>query len=247
MIILLVVAGLNARAQNIEVFTVKNLHTVTTKVKDKSSGQPAAGRHLYLSVPGPVFDFRVATTDADGNAVFLVKNIERSKQVIIQANNVTDSNLVIETTTPIAKVFEGDGHAARVNEVGDTLPFYGKADKDYVLDEYVRFPTMEEVLREFVLEVKVKKSKDRFRIEVLNVPYNVFFDREPLVLLDGIPVFDTNVLMALDPLKIRNIQVVSRKYYFGSMVLPGIVSLNTYDGTLAGYQLPPAAVVREIR
>jgi hypothetical protein len=52
--------------------------------------------------------------------------------------------------------------------------------------------------------------------------------------------------MAIDPLKIRNIQVVSKKYYFGSKVLNGIVSFTSYDGDLAGYSIPHQAQVRDV-
>lgn len=231
---------------DVEVETMKNLYTIHAKLIDKTTGKPAAGRTGFVSVPGRVFEFRMATSDSVGNIVFLIKNYESAKQLIFQTDGVTDSNLVFELQQPIAERFPTEKYPRRIHEVGDTLPFFGKSDKDYLLDDYVRFPTMEEVLREFILEVRVRKQRDRFRIEVLNVPYNGFFTNEPLVLLDGVPVFDTNILMSIDPLKIRNIQVVSKKYYFGSKVLSGIVSFTSYDGDLAGYVIPRQAQVREL-
>jgi hypothetical protein len=231
---------------DVPVQTVKDLYTIHAKLIDKTTGKPAGGKTGYVSVPGRVFEFRMATSDSAGNIVFLIKNYESARQLVFQTDESKDSNLVFELRNPIAEKFPAEKYPTRIKEVGDTLPFFGKADRDYLLDDYVRFPTMEEVLREFVLEVKVRKQRDRFRIEVLNVPYNVFFNTEPLVLLDGVPVFDTNVLMAIDPLKIRNIQVVSKKYYFGSKVLNGIVSFTSYDGDLAGYSIPHQAQVRDV-
>jgi hypothetical protein len=232
---------------DVEVQTTKDLYTIHAKLVDKRTGAAAGNKTGYVSVPGRVFEFRTSVSDSAGNIVFLVKNLESSKQLVFQVNNVTDSNLVFELNDPVAEKFNTEKFPKRIKEVGDTLPFYGKSDKDYLLDDYVRFPTMEEVLREFVASVRVRKQKNKFRIEVLNVPYNVFFDTEPLILLDGVPVFDSDILMAIDPLKIRNIQVVARKYYFGSKVLNGIVSFTSYDGDLAGYQLPPQAQVRDVR
>jgi hypothetical protein len=225
---------------------MKDLYTIHARLVDKTTGKPAADKTGYVSVPGRVFEFRMAVSDSAGNIVFLIKNYESARQLVFQTDVIKDSNLIFELREPIAEKFVADKYPTRIKEVGDTLPFFGKADRDYLLDDYVRFPTMEEVLREFVLEVKVRKQRDHFRIEVLNVPYNVFFSNEPLVLLDGVPVFDTNVLMAMDPLKIRNIQVVSKKYYFGSNVLSGIVSLTSYDGDLAGYSIPRQAQVRDV-
>ena len=127
----------------------------------------------------------------------------------------------------------------------DTTNFYGIPDKEYKLDDYTRFITMEEVMREFVSEVRVRRQQDQFHFQVSNHPYKVFFEEDPLVLLDGVPVFDIGKMIAFDPLKIRKIDVVSQTYYHGPMVNYGIVSYQSYDGDLAGFQLDPSALVVE--
>jgi hypothetical protein len=104
---------------------------------------------------------------------------------------------------------------------------------------------MEEVMREFVSEVRLKKQQDVFQLAVLNQPYKVFFDKEPLVLLDGVPVFDIARIISFDPLKIKRIDVVTQRYYHSQMVNHGIVSYKTYHGDLAGFQLDPASLVVE--
>ena len=43
----------------------------------------------------------------------------------------------------------------------DTLAFYYEPYKTYLLDNYTRFTTMEEVLREYVVEVNVGKEGKR--------------------------------------------------------------------------------------
>ncbi len=231
---------------DVPVQTMKDPYTIHAKLVDRSTGAPASGKTGYVSVPGRVFEFRTATSDSLGNIIFLIRNFESARQLVFQTNVLIDSNIVFELNDPIAEKFVTEKYPVRIKEVGDTLPFFGKADKDYLLDDYVRFPTMEEVLREFVTEVRVRKQRDKYRIEVLNVPYKLFFENEPLVLLDGLPVFDTNILMSIDPLKIRNIQVVAKRYYFGSKVLSGIVSFTSYDGDLAGYAIPRQAQVRDV-
>ncbi len=49
----------------------------------------------------------------------------------------------------------------------DTIPFYGKPEKKYALDNYVRFPTMEEVLREYVTEINVYRRNKNFSIALI--------------------------------------------------------------------------------
>jgi hypothetical protein len=39
--------------------------------------------------------------------------------------------------------------------ITDSLPFYGLPETEYKLDDYKRFTTMEEVLREYVTQINV--------------------------------------------------------------------------------------------
>jgi len=130
----------------------------------------------------------------------------------------------------------------------DTLPFYYQPYKTYLLDNYTRFTTIEEVLREYVLEVNVTKRDKEFHLSTFDAPgYALLnmqpsqrmFDKDPLVLLDGVPVFNMNKIMTYDPLKVQKLEVVASKYIWGPIVADGIVSFTTYKGDLPGYSLNP--------
>ena len=125
----------------------------------------------------------------------------------------------------------------------DTTGFYGRPDFRYMLDDYTRFTTMEEVLREYVNPINVARPGGKFHLYVIDDPRRVLFKEDPLVLLDGVPVFDMDQIMAYDPLKIRKLEVVSRKYYYGPMVNPGIASFTTYKGNLEDFHLDPRAII----
>jgi hypothetical protein len=127
----------------------------------------------------------------------------------------------------------------------DTLPFYGKPDKQYLLDDYTRFPTMEEVMREYVAEVHVRKQQDQYHYDVLNNVYKDFFRTDPLVLLDGIPIWDINKIVDFNPLQVRKLDVVTHKYYMGNQTYNGITSYTTYKGDLSGFKLNPGAIELE--
>jgi len=95
----------------------------------------------------------------------------------------------------------------------DSVPFYGKPDEKYLLDDFTRFPTMEEVMREYVPGVMVRKRKDQFHFLTLDHDDNVLFRDNPLVLLDGVPVFSINKIMNYDPRKVRKLEVMTHKYF----------------------------------
>jgi hypothetical protein len=116
----------------------------------------------------------------------------------------------------------------------DTIPFYGTADEIYFLDDYTRFPVMEEVMREYVKGVWVRKRQGKFYFIVLDNINKSVFKQGPLILLDGVPMFDMNKIMAIDPRKIKRIDVLAREYYLGTNTFHGIVSYFTYTGDLAG-------------
>ncbi|WP_205319128.1 hypothetical protein [Runella rosea] len=127
----------------------------------------------------------------------------------------------------------------------DTLAFYGIPDEKYFLDAFTRFPTVEEVLREYVPGVGVRKRRGKFYFLVFDkLQPSVFFEEDPLMLVDGVPVFDTDKIMAFDPLKIKKLEVITGIYYLGPMAFSGIVSFSTYKGDLAGFPLDPRALVQ---
>ncbi|WP_266363994.1 hypothetical protein [Tellurirhabdus rosea] len=121
----------------------------------------------------------------------------------------------------------------------DSLPFFGTADERYRLDDYTRFTTMEDVFREYVPGIQARKRREGYRLQVLNLPYKMFFETTPLVLVDGVPTFDMDKLMAVSPLKMQRLEVVTRQYFLGPLVFSGIANFSTYKGDLAGFRLDP--------
>jgi hypothetical protein len=125
----------------------------------------------------------------------------------------------------------------------DTTAFYFKPDKTYLLDDYVRFTTVEEILREYVPEVNVRRRNGKFYLPVFDNTRREFFIVDPLILLDGVPVLDPDKIMSYDPLKMRKLEVLARMYFYGSMFFGGIINFTTYKGDLNGYELEADATV----
>jgi hypothetical protein len=120
--------------------------------------------------------------------------------------------------------------------------FYGQPSHSFKLDAYTRFNTMDEILREITTDVKIRKKDNRNYLRVFNNPKQVYFDTDPLVLLDGVPVFNIEKLVAFSPLKINSVDVVAAKFFTGPIENDGVVSFITYDGDLGGYSLDAGAL-----
>jgi hypothetical protein len=110
---------------------------------------------------------------------------------------------------------------------GHEIPFYGKPDALYLMNDYVRFTTVEEIFREYITLVGIQIRKHH----LLPVVYDVQADRKPftglpLVLVNGVPVFDFDRLMAMNADDFYSIGVIGKKYYFGYQMFYGVIDIR---------------------
>jgi hypothetical protein len=143
----------------------------------------------------------------------------------------------------VQNIYTGDKLKQQYLSLTDTTSTFNGAQKQYLLDNYVRFTTMEEVLREVTREVLVVKNKDQFRFRVTNVDY--FMDKQPFLIFDGVPIYNPNTVIAADPLKVRMVEVIPHQYLRGDAVEYGVISFTTYKGDLGGVEINPKALVMD--
>lgn len=128
----------------------------------------------------------------------------------------------------------------------DTANFYGQPDKRYLLDDYTRFTTMEEVMREYVREARVHNSKGKFTLNLQSDQANqLFFDDPPLLMVDGVPISDFSGIIHFDPLKIRKIEIVTKRHLLNDSLFNGIINYSTYQGDLSGFPVDRNATIEE--
>jgi len=236
-----------------------------------ASGAPSGGMITYLSTPGKNIRLYLARSSVAGTLVYEMKDFFGPRKVVVQTNIEVDTTSRIEITSPYSEAFstyrfpEFDLAEGLKNPIGqrsldmqlqniffeknihflspaiDTVAFYGKPDEKYLLDDFTRFPTMEEVMREYVPGVMVRRRKEKFHFLTVDMSNHTLYRDNPLVLLDGVPVFDINKIMNYDPRKVRKLDVMTRKYFLGSLSFEGVVSYTTYRGDLRDFELDPHA------
>lgn len=238
-------------------------HLITAQITEKESGKAADRVPVYITFMGNPVNTYVSQSQ-EGRILFETEPITGNRSLIAQSDPNSKGVFRIELDDPffdkasfvaprfnltsqqiqaleqrsihmqVQNLFYGN---ADVREA--TYPykaFYGKPDETYQLDDYTRFPTLEEVMREYVPGIRVKKRKDDFHLSIIDQVNKASFSDDPLVLVDGVPVFDINKLMEIDPLKLKQLDVIKKRWYLNAMAYDGIVSFTSYKGDLAAYQ-----------
>jgi hypothetical protein len=121
----------------------------------------------------------------------------------------------------------------------DSLPFFGKAEFSYLLDDYKRFTTMEEVLREYVTRVNVVLRNGKLYMSVFDEQTQQVYHDGIMLLLDGVLLHDYNSIFSYDPLKVKKLDVIPKRYLFGSRVFSGVLSFETQEGKFSAFELDP--------
>jgi len=147
----------------------------------------------------------------------------------------------------VSRAFNSDSLSPLNPGPPDSNGVFGPASEVVFLDDYTRFHTLEEVFREFVKTVMVRKKGDTLHLHCLDLFDSApkFMEEDPLVLVDGIPVLDNKALFDIDPLRIRKVSVLARRFYDGPAIFSGVVSMETYAGDLAGIKLDENALVTD--
>ncbi len=249
---------------------------ITGKLTNIKTGAVAADISAYMGIVGKRVQFYTSKSDSAGNILFNTRDLYGTGEAVFSTNTMTDSIYHIEIQNPFSenyskyklpgwqvnKSLAGDllnhstamqvqnifaGNATKqfyIPQV-DSTNFYGKAEKSYKLDDYTRFTTMEEVLREYIREVGVSHEQKKFHVSVLTYDRG-YLDNNPLVIYDGVPVFDMDKLMAIDPLKVNRLDAINQHYYIGPVQHDGILNLTSYKGDLVGYDIDPHALVMDL-
>jgi hypothetical protein len=240
---------------------------ITGIARDEASGALADSSKVFLSVAGTNPVFRVVKTDRKGNFQFAVNDLYGTHPIIFQTSgyNVqlndpfdvrinslpvkdfspgksTEQTLTVSNIhTQVERAFQNPNNFVRI--LPDTIKFYGKPSVSYLLDDYVRFPTLEDVFREYVPGIIVRRPGKKAQVYVVNNASELFFTEEPLILLDGVPVLDTDMLLATDAATVKSVSMVYNKYFIGSVAYNGIVDISTYKGNFGGFDIDPKALV----
>lgn len=240
---------------------------LNTSNTNASSNQTLAP---FISFLGKDIRFFAGKIGKDNKVYFITKNIGGSNEAVTTISNDIDfaDNYKIELESPFisnhgqkalpALVLEGDVETLNKRSMAmqvlysytsDSLNrfkssanlFNYKPNYSYLLEEYRKFATMQEVVTEFVAFVSFKTlNKQRYiSIDSDNTGYS---HGKTLVLLDNIPLMNHEILFNYNPQNIKKIDVYMGRFVFGERWFEGILNFSTHNGDYP--ELKPDASTR---
>ncbi len=219
---------------------------------------------VNLSIPGEAYQVRVSEVDPSGNFILGFDAPEKRGEgyLSVMGGRSSDYSIVMENefydNYPSYTFMPIDLDSARIasilrrsinNQIENAYYLPVSVDtlkkevrqissfKSYRLDDYTRFPTIRDTFLEYIPEVSISKneSKNEFLLKILDFKPGPSAENFPtLLLLDGAPITQKEIL-DISPFLIERIDILNRKYFFGSIGINGIISFHTFDDDLAGY------------
>ncbi len=126
----------------------------------------------------------------------------------------------------------------KLETVRDTIPFYGSEGSEFTFSEYVKLPNMKEFLFEIILGViNVKENKTD---KIILVEENTLkrIGPDPLILIDGIPVTESEIVIGLDAEKVESVRIVRNKFFYKNQVFDGIMDISSIYADGSVFNLP---------
>lgn len=236
---------------------------------DLGTNQPASvpGVISLLSFPGKNIQLYNGQTNTNGNVTFYTNRTNGKKEVAVTAISTTDKKYRIDLQPPFATHAVKPLPALQIDTTwqhyllqrslgvqviqaytADSLNrtdvaepyFMPKPYKSYALDEYTRFPFLEEIFTEFIPIARINKAGGKRSISVLTEQMNTFTKGNTLVLFDNIPIINQEEVCNYNPLLLKKIDVYLGHYIFGGQLFDGIISFSTYKGDFQGITLDAA-------
>jgi len=233
-------------------------HIVSGNLVNVETGQIEYDKDVipFISYIGDKIRFFTGQINEDGNVLFYTKRVDGTKEISTSVQSISGKSYRVDVEPPFETQHSKKGlqrlvldsaykHQLLDRSVAlqalytytndflnqfeqDDAYFSYKPQNSYLLDEYTRFVTMEDVITEFVNQVRIRKTQGKSYISLYREDIG-FSTGNSLVLLDGVPVLDHTIILKYNPILVRKLDVYYDRYVLGGQVFDGIISFYTYN------------------
>ncbi len=111
----------------------------------------------------------------------------------------------------------------------------------YHLDDYTRFPSLEEVIVEIIPELRLGSAHGRRELKMITpdaVHARKILRDNILVLLDGVVIDDISLLEGMDAMLLQDVDVYPQSFVIGGLSFNGVVNFVTSKNYVKALQFP---------
>lgn len=229
---------------------------ITGVVLNTKNQKPAANIKVALSIPSKNFIFKTTKTNNFGVFYFDLNNENVGEKMILQASSSKKESYAIKLSEKVKFDYsklqfnniilsekdkkyiqkkseqiqiENAYRQAKQDSIISTVAkvtFY-KPDYSYVLNDYKRFPSIEETMVEVIDHTWVKTRRKKHTFYVRDYKSTGKEDILPLVLIDGILIQNHEDLYDYDIKKVHTINIITDKFMFDNELYGGVISVLT--------------------
>jgi len=247
-------------------------HIITGKIVPLQNPLPNTANERMvpvLSFPGDKLYLFEGQKDDTDNVSFFTTSTAGVKEVLTTAYTPNENLFRIDLQSPFVEQHVNkqlpaikidstlfDGLAERTvalqalyyytkDEVSSDRPadfrFNMNPIQTYILDEWTRFNSMGELTIEFITKLRFRRNEQQ-KWEMTIFTDDMIWGR-PLVFLDGVPIFDHDVIYRYDPLLVERVNVYSGEHIYGGMKFDGIAEFLTYNHNYPGLTTNPSTQI----
>jgi hypothetical protein len=250
---------------------------MTGQAVNSSDGLPAPYATIYVSVLGAEKDFFCNYSDSSGRFYFSFPDYTGYRDLFVSTyhSEYNDLELLIDRDfsqdvlqLPSYSVQPDDSLTDVITEMSvnaqisqqyypsravvpqadesEELLFYGNPVSKIYFDDFIRLPNLEEYFVEVVPQVAVRKNRGVRRLVLLGEHPDLEI-YPPLLMIDGVAIFDVDAVLAVSPRLIQRVEIVNAPYIRGNVTFGGIISLISRNNDLGYIDLPSSGLLVSYR
>ncbi len=230
---------------------------ITGKITSKSNAS-VAKKKIAITAVASSFGLEIGQTDATGKFAITLDKKYPATNIIVQIvdDKRDDFTLVLDQNAPklpltfkpaftldpsLKSSIEDRSVASQIENAfskkkTDSITaitnklFFEPLGKDYVLDDYTRFPSFRETIVEVVTELYFTQNDGKYQLHLRDYSTQLKLDEPVLVMVDGLLIQNINELFDYRMENVRKITVVPGGYFYGAATFSGIINIVTKNG-----------------
>jgi hypothetical protein len=237
-------------------------HIISGYLRLKTTDEPLKNTDISLSFVGKTARCQFSKTDDKGAFNFVVKESGLNEIVIqplspdisgyyielnqpfssifskfkpaefyLDSSRLDQINKVI-ISMQVNNIYE-PFRQTRSDESTTVIPdFYGKPESTIIMADYIELTSLKEVVKELLPNVYTLKQNGKHDFKLINKFRGQPFENKPLVLVDGVPVYDFEKVLSINSKEIEKAEIINTRYFISGNVFDGIVSFITKKANL---------------